>query len=227
MGAAHDQRRGADPPQPVAELGVVQVRVPAEPGGGGHGLHDRLDHLEGEVPDLGGVVAHVVERAHHLGHRVVLVVEQVLGHLAGGTTEDVLDGGAVHVVADRVDQHQVAHPVGVAGGQLGRHPPAQRGADDGGRTQAEGVEQVEQVEGGVLHVVDRLDALRLPEAREDRGHHGEGLRELGQQGQAGSLAGGRVEVDERVTLATSVELDLPDPGVDEAGGEPGHYAAPG
>ena len=62
-------------------------------------------------------------------------------------------------------------PLGPAGGQLQRQPAAQRQARRRtGACQVEAVPHVDEVEGGVLDVVDPVDALRLAEAREDGGH---------------------------------------------------------
>ena len=77
---------------------------------------------------------------------------------------------APSVEAGRVDEDETLHPVGMARGHLGGHPAAERGADQDRSVDVEALEQVEEVEGRVLHVVDLLQPLAFTEAREHRRH---------------------------------------------------------
>jgi hypothetical protein len=60
---------------------------------------------------------------------------------------------------ERRDQHQLLDAVGAGGGDLGRHHPAERVADDGGLLDAEVIEQLVVVQDEVPEVLDVLDAL--------------------------------------------------------------------
>ena len=68
---------------------------------------------------------------HELGHRVLLVGEQVGDHLGERAAEDVLDLAPRRCRGRPGSPAPGADPLGVAGGQLGGHPAAERQPDDG------------------------------------------------------------------------------------------------
>src|SRR5439155_24331888 len=70
----------------------------------------------------------------------------------------------------------------------------------------------EHMERGVLDVVDGVEALGLPEAGEHRRDPVERLRQVLEKAEAGALAGGGVEIDERPTGAGPHHRHLADGG---------------
>ena len=146
MGAMEHQRRAIDAVQAVLQLGVVHVGLP------GHQRHGFL--VAGEDAQLFIALA--------LGRKPALFR---IGHGQGvefglGRKENI---GYVELVArpdldaHRRHQHDARNAACVLGGQIRRHPTAQRGADEGDVLQ---IQLLQSIQVDVNEVVDRIHPER-------------------------------------------------------------------
>ena len=92
-------------------------------------------------------------------------------------------------------------------GELGREPAAQRAADDVHALQAEAVEDVEVVVDEVVHRLDLGHVVGAAEARMVGRHHVEAAGEEPEEGVPRAGAAGRVEEEQRRTLAAALDVD--------------------
>ena len=98
------------------------------------------------------------EPAHARAGSRARVRPQRLQQLLDREDQQIGVGGGVEPQPERRDQHEPAHPAWEDGGQLGRYHPAEGVAEDMGRGQRQGIEQLVVDERQVVDVVDRLDA---------------------------------------------------------------------
>ena len=198
---AHDDERGrGDSPQPAAQLRVVQVRVPAEL----RRRAERLPHRAGRARP--GSPSACPRRRRTRPSRAsprrpgALVGEEHLGELAGVRPNISAIGASSRWSPTGFTSTSLRHVLRVPGRELERHPPAEREPEDRRRVEAEDLPQVEQVEDGVLHAVDLVDALGLPEPGEHRHDARRSRRRAARARRAHALAARGVQVHERGPL---------------------------
>ena len=92
-------------------------------------------------------------------------------------------------------------------GELGRQPASQRAADDVHALEAEAVQDVEVVVDEVVHGLDLGQVVGAPEARMVGRHHREAAGQEAEEGVPRAGAAGRVEEEQRWTLAAALDVD--------------------
>ena len=97
--------------------------------------------------------------------------------------------------------------LGRVDGELGRQPAAQRAADDVHALEAEAVEDVEVVVDEVVHRLDLGQVVGAAEARMVGRHHREAAGQEPEEGMPRAGAAGRVEEEQRRTLAAALDVD--------------------